>query len=415
MKRRVLLTVGLAACVAGLPFMATAQERDGARPRGGEDVLAIVGGEVHVGTGVVHRRGTVICRNGKIEAVGVDLDVPEGARVIDAKGRHVLPGFVAPKGANFGIRRGRPRPGERFADNLDPNSLYAELALASGITAYFGAARGRGTTSDANAVIKPAFGAPELMIVREPAALTVSWSRQTVSNRTSTRDSFRKARKWIEAGKKGRAPASSTTIAALERKVPVRISASSRRDIRQALEFAKEFDLRLVIDNAYEAWTLPEEIAASGAIAIVYPRTRRWPNPGEDDRSGSTIECASILERAGAPFCLMAPGGFGGGGSSISLQGIAGRDLMTYPVEGAFAIRGGASEEACLRAITLTAAEALGVEDRLGSLERGKDADIVIYQGDPFDYRLMAETTIVSGRVLYERTKSTLFGHLPGR
>ena len=89
--------------------------------------------------------------------------------------------------------------------------------------------------------------------------------------------------------------------------------------------------------------------------------------------------------------------------------------MLTYPLEGAFAIRGGASTDAALRAITLTAAEALGVEKRVGSLERGKDADIVIYPGDPFDYRVLPETTIVSGRVLYERSKSKLFGHLPPR
>ncbi len=413
--------LGLAAAVVVAGAFATrvaaqdAAANDGARRAGGESVLAVVGGDVHVGNGIVFRRGTVLCRAGKIVDVGVDLAVPEGARVVDATGRWVLPGFVAPNGANFGIRRGRPRPGEKYTDCLDPENLGAELALAAGITSYYASGRVRGISGDQTAIIKPAHGAPELMMVKEPAALVVSWSRASVSDRGTFRATLQNAERFIAAGKKGRAPAPAGVIAALERTIPVRINAQSRSDILQAIAFAKEFDLRLVIEQANESWAVASEVAASGAICIVQPRVRRWPTPGEEDRSGTTIECAAILEKAGVPFCLLPPGGFGANPSGISLGGVVGRDLLTYPLEGAFAVRGGASVDAALRAITLTAAEALGVEDRLGSLERGKDADIVIYQGDPFDYRLMAEVTIVSGRVLYERTKSTLFSHLAPR
>ena len=167
--------------------------------------------------------------------------------------------------------------------------------------------------------------------------------------------------------------------------------------------------------DCYEAWTLAEEIAAAGAVCVMEPRTRRWPDAGEEFVAGSNIEGCAMLEKAGARFCVLPPGGFGGVGWSISLGGLAGRDLLTYSWEGAFAIRGGATDDAALRAITLTAAEALGVDDRIGSLAPGKDADVVVWQGDPLDYRMNVETTIVSGRVLYERSKSKLFAHLPDR
>ncbi len=423
MRRRPFLRAALSACAAvafALPLAAQAQERaasdaDGARPAGGEDVLAIVGGDVHVGNGVVFRRGVVLCRGGKIAAVGSDVEVPEGARVVDAAGRRVLPGFVAPAGSNFGIQRGRPQPGERFGDCLDPESLYNELALASGITSYYASGPRRGLVGDQTAVIKPALGAPELMVLKEPAALEVGWSDAAPSDRAGFRDQLRAARTFLAGGAKGRPPVPPTWLAALRREIPVRIRAVRRSDVLAAVALAQEFDLRLVLEDAHEAWTVAQEVAASGAVPIVAPRVRIWPNAGEEERSGSTIECAALLEKAGARFCILPPGGFGGPGSGISLQGIAGRDLMTYSVEGAFAIRGGASQDAVLRAITLTAAEALGVADRVGSLERGKDADVVVYQGDPFDYRLLPEVTIVSGRVLYERTKSKLFGHLPAR
>jgi len=418
MRRRpflVLTAVAMAAAIVSVaPRASRAQDR-GMRPAGGEGVLAIVGGDVYVGNGVVFRRGTVICRGSKIEAVGPALDVPEGARVIDATGQRVLPGFVAPKGGNFGIRRGRPRSGEKFGDCLDADSTIAELALASGITTYYAAGRARGISTEQTAVIKPAYKTPELMMVKEPSALELGWSTAGISDRGKLRTQLDAAQKWIAAGKKGRSPASAVVVSALSRDIPVRIRAQTRAQILGAITLAKTYDFRLVLDDAYEAWTCAAEVAASGAIVVVQPRTRRWPSPGAEDSSGSTIECAAILEKAGARFCVLPPGGFGGRGHGIATGGIVGRDMLTYPLEAAFAIRGGASPDAALRAITLTAAEALGVEQRVGSLERGKDADIVIYPGDPFDYRLMPETTIVSGRVLYERTKSALFGHLPPR
>lgn len=392
---------------------AFAQDEDGARPAAGESVLAVVGGEVHTGDGVVLRRGTVLCRDGKIIGVGADLEVPEGARVIDAKGMWVLPGFVAPDGDNFGVRQGRPRGGESFKDNLDPESKLAELALAAGITAFHGDALGGGSIDMNNAILRPAYKRPDLMVLRENAALSISWVRLQVSERTNLESQLERGKAWIAAGRKGNPPVPQPMIEALDRKIPTRISVGEKSDIAQALRFASKFDLRLVLLGAYEAWLLPQDIAASGAITVITPRMRVWPSAGREDSSGSSITTCALLEKAGAKFCVLPPGGFGGRGTGIGLGGISGRDMLTYAWEGAFAVRGGASSEASLRAITLTAAEALGVEDQVGSLVRGKSADIVVFQGDPFDFRYRAEITIVAGQVLYERSKCDFFAHLP--
>jgi imidazolonepropionase-like amidohydrolase len=385
----------------------------GQRPSAGESVLAIVGGEVHTGDGVVLRRGTVLCRDGKIVGVGAALEVPEGARVIDAAGMWVLPGFVAPDGDNFGVRQGRPRGGESFKDNLDAQSRNAELALSAGITAFHGDGVGGGSIDTNNAILRPAYQRPELMVLRESAALSISWGRLQVTERTNLEGQLEKGKAWIAAGRQGRAPISTQMIDALDRKLPTRISVGDKSEIVQAVRFAKKYDLKLVLLGAYEAWLVPQEIAAAGAITVVTTRMRVWPSAGREDASGSSITTCGVLEKAGAKFCVLPPGGFGGRGTGIGLGGISGRDLLTYAWDAAFAVRGGASNEAALRAITLTAAEALGVEDRIGSLERGKDADIAIFQGDPFDYRNRAEITIVGGQVLYERAKSSFFSHLP--
>jgi imidazolonepropionase-like amidohydrolase len=387
---------------------------DEARPAAGESVLAIVGGDVYTGTGSVIRGGVVICRGRKIEAVGADLKVPEGARVVDAKGRRVLPGLIAPLGTGMGVARGRPKSGERYEDSLDPVNMNAELALSAGITAFHHEGERKGIFGATNAVIKPAHGEPELMVVKEPAALTVAWS-SAVQERLGFEQTLEKARKWRMDGSKGAAPAPQAVLDALARKIPVRISAPTKADVAAALRFAKRWDVKLVLLDCHEAWTLAEDVAAAGATCVIEPRTRRWPGAGEEFTAGSNIEACALLEKAGAKFCVLPPGGFGQVGWGVTVGQLSGRDLHTYSWEAAFAVRGGASAEASLRAITLTAAEALGVDDRLGSLAPGKDADVVVWQGDPLDYRMNVETTIVSGRVLYERSKSKLFAHLPDR
>jgi imidazolonepropionase-like amidohydrolase len=406
---------GLAFAVFAVAVLvAPAAAQDDARPQAGEALLAVVGGDVCTGTGAVIRHGTVLCRGRRIEAVGADLKVPEGARVIDATGRRVAPGLVAPLGTGMGVARGRPRAGERYADSLDPENLGAELALSAGITAFHHEGERKGIWSATNAVVKPALGEPDLMVLKEPAALTVAWT-SAVQERLGFEQMLDRARKWLKEGAKGPPPAPQPVVDALQRKIPVRISASKKGDIAAALRFATKYDLKLVLLDCYEAWTLAEDIAAAGAVCVMEPRTRRWPEAGSEFEAGSNIEGCAMLEKAGAKFCVLPPGGFGGVGWGISLGGLAGRDLLTYSWEAAFAVRGGASEDASLRAITLTAAEALGVEDRIGSLAPGKDADIVVWQADPLDYRMNVETTIVSGRVLYERSKSKLFAHLPDR
>jgi len=85
------------------------------------------------------------------------------------------------------------------------------------------------------------------------------------------------------------------------------------------------------------------------------------------------------------------------------------------PLDGAFAIRGGLDEQTALEAITITAAELCGVEGRVGSLEEGKDADVVVLDGDPFDYRTFVELTFVNGKLLYEKATSPYFSHLRSR
>ncbi|MBT7012675.1 MAG: amidohydrolase family protein, partial [Planctomycetes bacterium] len=99
----------------------------------------------------------------------------------------------------------------------------------------------------------------------------------------------------------------------------------------------------------------------------------------------------------------------------VSMMGIAGRDLLTLPMEAAFAIRGGLTSAAALRAITLEPAALLGMDERIGSISVGKDADLIVCDGDLFDYRSFVQWAVVNGRVAYDKAQSPYLSHIRPR
>jgi imidazolonepropionase-like amidohydrolase len=143
--------------------------------------------------------------------------------------------------------------------------------------------------------------------------------------------------------------------------------------------------------------------------AILTPRSRRRPNTGKEDTSGSSIETSGTLEKAAVPFAV-APLG-----TSVSLDGLPGRDLTSLMLEAAYAVRGGASEKTALEALTITPAKMLGLDKKIGSIEEGKDADLLILNGPPLDYRTHIERALVGGKIYYDRLKEKIYPDLPNR
>lgn len=424
--RALFLPLALLLLLGAGPALAEGEGSGGApappRVRPGDGVTALVGGDVYTVSGPVYRRGTVLVRDGKVWKAGVDLALPEGARVIDVAGKRVLPGFVAADADSLGLVQGGARPGSKYADCLDPYSRINEIALGCGLTALHNTAGNRGFWTSQSAVIRPAAGDAARMVLKENAAIWVNWARGTASDRMQFEELLRSGAKNLkdaeEARRAGREPprfgGPAEIVAALRREIPVRVPASRKEEILEALRLAETYGVRMVIENATEAWLVAEPLARFGATAVVTPR-----NKSRDYRlvepNGGNIGVAGILEKAGARFCLQPPGGPGMIGGGMTMGGLAGRDLMNLPIEGCFAIRGGASEGETLRSMTLGAAEALGVADRIGSIDPGKDADLIVLDGDPFHYRTMVDLAMIEGKVLYERSKSNLFKDLPGR
>lgn len=262
-----------------------------------------------------------------------------------------------------------------------------------------------------SAVIKMTYKTLDGMVVKENGFLDLTPGALTGStNQDSWRSQLKKAKEYlkeqaaheqaIKEGKKvnpPRKPVGDEILALVKKEIALRIPASRVSEIRELLQLSKELDYRLVISGGVEAWVIPKELAESGASAIITPRSRRQPRFGEEDTSGSWIELPRVLEEAGVPFSVQPLG------PSISLDGLAGRDLTSLPLEAAFAVRGGASEAKALASITIVPATMLGLQDRIGSIEVGKDADLLILNGPPLDYRSYVEKAIVNGKMVYDR------------
>ncbi|MEQ8764252.1 MAG: amidohydrolase family protein [Planctomycetota bacterium] len=487
-------------------------------------VTAIQGGDVYTVTGEIIRGGTVLVQDGKILDVGQELTVPEGAKVIDATGKVVTPGFVAISMSGVGISgggrggRGGRGGGEedeeaeeeiQLVDRLDPFDRNIKYSLGTGITTgciqlSSGGGRGRrgrngepvevflGLEPDPrdipdtglidedgdgqedhvcsccdlpiaptepitaappteaepreHAVLKMSYGNLDAMLVTEDAFYDLApGALATAENLYEWRAAIRGAREAIRQEEQAQSAAREAAIQTqsqgqegrgrrggrggaggfgarggrggrgggntvspelrklVEKEIALRTSANTVSEIRDMIALAEELDYRLVLEGVVEGWLVASELSEADVSVVYTPRERRDGRLGEEDTSGSSIESSAIYERLGVPFAVSALS------SSISLNGLAGRDLTSLPLEAAFAVRGGASSQAALEALTIVPARMLGLADRIGSIEKGKDADILILNGHPLDYRTYVETALVAGQVAYERAEDRVF------
>ncbi|MEM7204547.1 MAG: amidohydrolase family protein [Planctomycetota bacterium] len=400
--------------------------------------VAVRGGDVYLGTGQLLRRATVLIGDDKIKAVGHDLDVPDEAEVIDARGKAVAPGFIAVKARGMGAPS---YADEEFADSLNPFSPDIKLGLSAGITSYLAQVdRGTDVPGGRSAVVKLAWGDVDGMLVAQDTVYTMRVPLSAAKWR-ALRERVEKAKEGLaqgkDAGKDAAKPADKSTTKGQGGTTPGRsarggdkgpdavtkilrgeaklwVTSSGNFDVgplRQALEISRLLGHGVVLDNPVGAWVIPDEVAATGSMAVVSPRLRVRPDPGRPDDTGSNLAQAAILGEAGVPVAVIPPGGrFGGSG--LGRNGILGQDLHTLHLDAAFAVRGGMEDRRALRTITLDAAKTLGVAERIGSIEPGKDADLLILDGDPLHYRTFVETAIVNGKVVYEKDKEPFYSHI---
>lgn len=367
--------------------------------------LAVINGRVITVTGPVIERGTVLCKNGTIDQVGREVQIPTDCEIIDARDRWVYPGLIA--AAAIGLHLGSPPE-----DNTDVFSQGMNIAVASGITSAL----------SGNDVLKLSFGSVDDMVVRRNVFYNLGYPRTAVERakflsdldrvrayqRALARHELEKQRDkdakppdkdWI----KGRYEEFRKLLAG--ETVAVQ-SANTAAELTELTELATRYGFELVVRGAHEGWIIASALGRAGCSAVITPRTLVLPDERRNRPNGSTIENARHLRDAGVPIAIIPPA------QIVSIGGLAGRDLQHLNMEAAFAVRGGLSNDDALRAITIDAARILGVDDRIGSLEAGKDGDLLVADGDILHYMTQVHYTVVNGRLAYAKARDSLFAHI---
>jgi imidazolonepropionase-like amidohydrolase len=387
---------------------------------------AIVGGRVVPVEGEPIEGGTILLRDGKIAAVeGPGFAVPSGFAVVDAAGKWVLPGFIDAH-AHAGVaEEAEGWAGQDTNERTDPNTAHvraldainpADLgfrdAIGGGVLAVNVNPGSANPIGGQTAAIKCWGRTVDEMVLREPAGLKSALGEnpkrvygerhETPSTRLGTaaviRGAFVAAQNYQA---KLAAAASSTDSSAertvvdrdlklealgrvLRREIPWRQHCHRADDIATAMRMAREFGYDLVIDHGTEAHLLADQIAAASIPVIIGPlftsrskvelRNRSLANPGRLAAAGVTI--AITTDHPVVPIHFLIH-------------------------QATLAVKEGLSAETALRSVTINPARIIGVDDRLGSLSVGKDADLVIWSGDPLDVMSRAERAFVDGEEIY--------------
>lgn len=384
--------------------------------------LAIINAEIHTVTHKDPIKGAILVEDGKIADFG-DIAIPDEADVIDAAGAAVYPGFIDPH-THLGVsEEGLGWEGRDYNEMTDPVTTHLRAldainpeedgyreAVEAGITTVMSTPGSANILGGSTVVLKTGGGLLHQRVLRENAGIKAalgenpkrvySGQKRSPSTRMGSaavlRESLVAAQNYLNKIERAGDDADKlpprdlkleALIPVLKKEVPIRMHAHRADDIATALRVAKEFDINLTLEHASEAHLIVDKVAATGFPAIVGPSLG---SPGKVETQNKTLETVKILTEAGMTVALTTDHPV----------------LNIYELLHAAAAvvrETGMDEYDVLRCITLNAAKILGVEDRVGSIEKGKDADLVIIGGHPFDYLSQVLYTIIDGQVVYPK------------
>lgn len=380
-------------------------------------MLCIKNGMVH---DAIHKetfQADILVEDGKISAIGQNLDAGENADIIDAEGLHVYPGFVEAhghigldgygigyEGMDYNEMNDIISPQMRGIDGVKPLDAAFPKAAAAGVTCVCTGPGSANVLGGTFTTIKTVGKRVDDMIVRDNVAMKCAFGENPKrvykdkkdSSRMTTaallRETLFKAKEYMEKKESAgddisKKPAFDIKLEALipvlKREIPLKAHAHAAEDIFTALRIAKEFDLKITLEHVTEGHLIVEELAKENVPLAVGPtltsaskfelRNKSWTTPGVLSAAGcqvSIITDSPVIPQEYLPLCA------------------------------GLAVQAGMDPFAALQAITINPAKHAGIADRVGSLETGKDADIVITDGSPFEVSTNVKHVLINGTLI---------------
>ena len=378
-------------------------------------MIAIKDAKILTMEGKNYDKGIVLIENGKIKKIGEDLKIPNEAEIFEAEGKVMMPGMIDAhthvgiseegigwEGADYNEMSDPITPHLRAIDAINPHEKGMKDARTHGITSIMTGPGSANVIGGENLVIKTKGNTVDEMVIKNPVGMKAAFGEnpkrvykdQNKSPRTrmavaaAMRETFMKAEDYIkekENAQKEDKPFKrdikmESISRVLKKELPLKAHAHRADDIMTIIRIAKEFDIEVTLEHCTEGHKIVDEIAKTGFPAIVGPSLTTRSKVELMDR---TYETPAILAEAGVKVALM------------SDHPVI--PIHYLPVYAALAVRSGMDREEALKAITINPAEILGIDNRVGSIKEGKDADLVLFSGDPFDFDSKVETVFING------------------
>jgi len=433
MMKKILLGIFSASlCLCG--SISALAQNDGTEQNatGRAGTFAIVGARIVTVSGAVIENGTVVISGGKITAVGANVTVPSGAERIDGKGLSVFPGMID-AGTNMGLAEitlavagsvdlvevGPMNSNTRAIKGIHPHSAHVNVTRVNGITTVLSGPAG-GLISGQTALINLNGSTPDEMAVVPVHSLIINFPRiafgggggfggfggpppaadfnEAVRRRDMQIDELKKIFRDAEnynrareaAAKDKSLPAVATDLR-LEAMAPyirgersIIFTAERERDIKAVAKFVGEMKVKGIIAGGQEAWKAADDLKKNN-IAVIYTNIYNLP-VRDDDTYDYLFEAPSKMAAAGVKFCIS--------------TGDTGAEVRDLPYHAGLAGAFGLSKDDALKSVTIYAAEILGVADKMGSIDVGKMANIVVTDGDILDARTNIKYMFIGGRMI---------------
>lgn len=373
-------------------------------------MLAITGGKIITMAGRPLEIGTVIADGGKIIGVHEGILIPPGSEMFDAAGMIVMPGMIdshshvgiveeiyREEGDDSNETTDPVTPHLRSIDAVNPMDLGFRDALAGGVTTLVTGPGSANIIGGEMVAMKTYGTVVDDMILRFPVGLKAALGenpkrsygrdKKTPATRMASaaiiREALIRGCEYLKKESPERDLKMESIGRVLRKEVPLRVHAHRADDIMTAVRIADEFGIDLIIEHCTEGHLVADRLADKKIPVVIGPVIA---NRAKVEMQGVTIETARVLAEKGVMFAIMTDH------PVVPVQYLA--------VSAALAVKGGLSEEQALKAITIDAARILGLEKQIGSIETGKDADLVILDRHPLDIASRVKQVFINGRKL---------------